>query len=430
MQFLTKKLYSILFFIAKRVRIKYQPLVIGITGSVGKTSTKDAVSLVLKSCFSVRSSEKNYNNEIGVPLTILQKDAPGRSVFKWLHIIFSGFGMLLFPRSYPSHVVVELGIDKPGDMDYLMEMVSPDIVIVQQIGEIPVHVEFFRDRDELIQEKAKAVRKLCKGSIAFLNYDDPDVRAMKSLAIEAEANIITFGFQEGADIRATEIHQFNNKKHMGLKSVFNDHGVKHQAQFSHLISKIHLYATLAAYGVARHFQVEPVKALHLLKDFRPPKGRMNVLQGIKQSIVIDDSYNSSPKAAIEALEVLKEFGNDHRKIAVLGDMLELGRFSEEGHRRIGQKVVSCADALIVVGPKSKFTSHEAIQNGMNVSNVHEFDDSEEAGAFIDDMVQQGDVVLVKGSQGMRMERVTKEIMQDPLQAKKLLVRQDVAWLER
>ncbi len=427
-------LHALLMFFARRILDRYQPVVVGVTGNVGKTTTKEAIFLGLRAdserAGEVAASGKNYNNELGVPLSIIGADAQGKSVSGWLGVITKGFSLAFFKRDYPKTIILEMGVDKPGDMDVLLGLVHPHIMVVQQIGETPVHLEFFANKDELVAEKAKSVAALKEGDVAVLNFDDPAVRAM---AKKTRARVVTFGLGEGADVRATNAKttiDLGDDPRVGLSCKIEYAGKSLPVQLPHLAAPHQLYAVLAAVAIANEQQKNMVAVLDALREFRAPKGRMNVLAGIKRSVVIDDTYNASPRATLEALQALAAIGQGHRRIAVLGDMLELGEATESAHQDIGREAARCADVVVGVGVRMKFATQEAARSGIAAEFVHEFPDSAAAAAFMDRFVQPGDVVLVKGSQGARMERVVKEIMRDPLRAPELLVRQEKSWQDR
>jgi UDP-N-acetylmuramoyl-tripeptide--D-alanyl-D-alanine ligase len=167
-----------------------------------------------------------------------------------------------------------------------------------------------------------------------------------------------------------------------------------------------------------------------LKNYEVPKGRMNLLKGEKNTLIIDDTYNASPFAVLSALHTLKDIKSKGRKIAVLGDMLELGRHTDEAHKSIGKVASENADILIVVGPRSQFIKNGAIESGMQEENIHEFSNSTIVGGFLKTFLQEGDIILVKGSQGVRMERAVGEIIADKKNKSNLLVRQEKEWLNK
>jgi UDP-N-acetylmuramoyl-tripeptide--D-alanyl-D-alanine ligase len=173
-----------------------------------------------------------------------------------------------------------------------------------------------------------------------------------------------------------------------------------------------------------------LSSIDALKNYDVPPGRMRLLLGINNTLIIDDTYNASPVSSKAALRTLAEIKNKGRKIAVLGDMLELGRHTKEAHQNIGKMAKECADVLIVVGARAQATKEGAIEAQMKQENIFEFSNSSQAGDFIKTFIQDGDLILVKGSQGMRMERVVEVILRDKENKEKLLVRQDAEWLNK
>jgi UDP-N-acetylmuramyl pentapeptide synthase len=194
-----------------------------------------------------------------------------------------------------------------------------------------------------------------------------------------------------------------------------------------------VYASLAAAAVGLKYGMNLVEISQALKAFKVPKGRLNIVKGIKNTIIIDDTYNSSPQSCTAALEIVSriELPVGAKKFAILGDMLELGSLSEKSHLEIGRQVYkNKISKLIIVGERSRDIARGAEKAGMSKDNIFHFAFSDEAGRFIQEQINQSDLILVKGSQGMRMEKIVKEIMAEPLRAKELLVRQDNGWLKK
>lgn len=172
------------------------------------------------------------------------------------------------------------------------------------------------------------------------------------------------------------------------------------------------------------------EAATAFSEVAPPPGRMRIIPGIKGTTIIDDTYNSSPTAVAAALTALREVKYVKRRIAVLGDMLELGRFSQREHERVGELVPQCASMLVTVGIRSQKTAEEALAHGMSEKNILQYEEAGRAGKELQNLIQPGDILLVKGSQGIRAERIVEELMAQPERARELLVRQDDAWQER
>lgn len=434
--FLKKIIQLILQFEAKLVLKKYKPKIIAVTGSVGKTSTKDAVFAMMSRFYYVRKSDKSYNSEIGLPLTVLGLPNGWNNIFTWILNIFRGAWLVLYPHKYPTWLILEVGVGKPGDMRETALWLSTDIVIMTAIGNPPVHVEFFNSAEHLIEEKSLLINTLKKDGILILNRDNEPVYNMHT---KAKGLFLTYGFDKKADIRATDEKIFydENKLPKGVAFHLESKGASLPVIIPHVFGRNHIYASLAALTVASALDVNMIEAIKTFEKYNFPPGRLCLLPGINNSLIIDDTYNSSPEACKFAIKTLKEIKNKGRNIAVLGDMLELGRHTEEAHREIGALVAKVADVLVVVGPRAKFIKEEALASGMGrgdflegSTDVFEFNNAREAGDFLHLFVKKGDLILVKGSQGMRMERTVERILAEGVNKKNFLVRQDREWLKK
>lgn len=428
MKLLVQKVLEIL---AKAIVAKYKPEVIGITGSVGKTSAREAIYSVLSSKFKVRRSLKNYNNEIGVPLTIIGAVSPAKSILDWFKIFFRGIKLLLKKdKDYPEILILEMAADKPGDLDYLTGMVKPDIGVITSIGDS--HIENFGSQEKIKQEKSILAKAVNRQGRVVLNIDD---RQVKSLIKETKAKVLTYSINNEAEISAKEIKLiFNplpNKKYdLGINFKLLSVNAFVPVFLPAVISRAGVYAALtgAALGLIKGMNL--VEISQALKNYSPQSGRMKLILGVKNTYIIDDTYNASPTASVLAIETLAGIPKKgyENKYAVLGDMLELGKLSESKHREVGQAIAkNKIDKLIVVGERARDIARGALSAGMKEDNIFHFDATAEAGKFIQERIKSGDIILVKGSQGARMEKVVKEIMAEPWRAKELLVRQDKEW---
>ena len=411
---------------------KYNPKIIAVTGSVGKTSTKDAIFTVMSAGHYIRKSEKSFNSEIGVPLTILGCNNAWSNPFAWLSVFARGLSLIFTKNNYPDWLVLEVGADRPGDIESLSAWLRPDVSVVTRFGKTPVHVEFFKNREELVREKSFLVKALKREGVAVLNYDDEDIRAFGELT---ESNKTFFGFDDGATVKASHYKVLTEKTGkgkmpVGISFAVDVAGVSETIELFGLLGKHHTYPALAAIAVGHTQGVAVVDMKLSLQSHIPPRGRMRLIDGLKGSLIIDDTYNSSPVASLEALHTLASLKEAKRKIAVLGDMMELGLGSAEAHREIGALAYTACEILVTVGVRSRKIAESAQDAGMSEKNIFQFDDSLEAGSFIQNLIAEGDVILVKGSQSMRMERTVKEIMLKPEQAGELLVRQEGEWLSR
>ncbi len=414
--------------LARAVLKKYRPEIIAVTGSFGKTSTTKAIYTVLASTYTVGTNIKNYNNEIGIPLSIIGTASGGRSVFKWLAVFLKAFSLLLLTdKIYPEFLVLEFGADKPGDIKYLSNLVPIKVAVVTAVG--PAHIEFFESLDHIAAEKGDLVRALPDNGTAVLNADDLRVLAM---AGNTKAQVVTFGTVANTNYSAsnTTVRQEHDKI-VGLSFTVTSEDGDQMVSLPHVVGKHFVYAALAAIAVGKIYDLDVVTIVKALEEFKTPNGRMKIIAGIKHTTIIDDTYNSLPDAAIEALAFLAEVNFGRQKYAVLGDMLELGKESEALHHKVGTFVASHqVDYLITAGPLAKDIAEAARDAGLDKDHIFSFNNSVEAGEFLQSRLEPGDVVLIKGSQNMRMEKVVKEVMAEPEKAPALLVRQDSAWLKK
>lgn len=416
---------------AKLILKKYKPKIIGISGTVGKTSAKEAIFTVLAEFFSVRKSEKSYNSELGVPLTIIGASSGWGSIFSWLAIFIKGLKLILFKQDYPEWLVLEMGVGKPNDMREILSFVKPDIAVLTTLGEVPVHVEKFKNPEELIKEKSLLVTKIGEGKIAVINGDDPAIFDLKE---KIKAKTITYGFAAGFDLVASNFNltfKEEGGREMPLGATFKvDYAGKIvPVRMPNCFGRQNAYSALAALAVGGALGLNLVEMAETLAKLEPPVGRARLIEGIKNTYIIDDTYNSSPVALTAAAEILIGLPSK-RKIAILGDMLELGKYTIDEHKKAGKLVAEAADIFFAVGPRMKFAAEEAKANGMSEKKIFEFSTAEEAKPKAQEIIKEGDLILVKGSQGMRMEKVVEEIMAHPELKGKLLVRQEKEWLNR
>ncbi|MFA6256823.1 MAG: UDP-N-acetylmuramoyl-tripeptide--D-alanyl-D-alanine ligase [Candidatus Paceibacterota bacterium] len=411
---------------------KYKPRVIAITGSVGKTSTKDAVYAVLSDLSYVRKSEKSFNSEIGLPLSVLGIPNGWNNPISWILNILRGLWLFIWPHKYPKWLVLEVGVGKPGDMEKTALWLKTDAVIITTIGETPVHIEFFESRKHLIEEKAALIKTLKPDGLLVLNRDDETVIEMKG---RTRNRCVTFGFSEGSDIRGSSDNISYNEKNEPEGIIFrvDAEGKSLPVVIDGVFGRNHVYASLSALALASGLKLNILSAADSLRNYDVPPGRMRLLKGIKSSLIVDDTYNSSPFACESALRTLGQVKcriEGCRKVAVLGDMLELGKHTIEAHKNVGKLARDSAEVLIVVGPRAKNIKEGALETGMKDDQIFEFTDSREVGEFLKTFIKKNDIVLIKGSQGMRMERAVEAILLEQDSKKMLLVRQDKEWLDK
>ena len=424
-----KILQYVLKILAKIVLWKYQPEVVAITGSVGKTSAKEAIYQVLGKYFRARRNQRNYNNEIGVPLTILGVASGKSSILLWLMIFLKAIKIIFIRENYPDILILEMGVDRPGDMAYLTNFVPIDVAVITAIGEFPSHLEFFPEKDNLIKEKSVLAKSVGKEGLALLNYDDISVRMMDSELPEGIKRI-SYGFGEGANIQISNYSFYLtdlDKGDYGAYFKIEYEGSIVPFRIKGMLGRQQAFAAAAAAGAGIHFGLNLVEISSALKKIFYLPGRTNLIKGIKKSWIIDDTYNASPLAIIAALDILEEIYSaagrpGSRKIAVLGDMLELGKDTEIAHRQVGQKTASVANLIFTVGDRARFIAEEAVKSGFNQENIFEFNEPRDAALKLQEELEPGDIILIKGSRSMRMEEAVREIMAEPEKADELLVK--------
>lgn len=410
---------------------KYHPKVIGITGSVGKTSAKAAVFSVLAPHFRVRSSEKNYNNEIGIPLTIIGVQSGGNSLLAWLAILFKWLGVVIFPVRYPEFLILEIGADRPGDIHYLLSFIRLEVGILTDVSES--HIEFFKTIEGVAKEKSTLVKSLDEENLAVLNIDNKYITKIKN---QLKSKAITFGFSEGADVRATDdLYNYSSEggrepEIRGLSFKLNYKGTFIPMRLNYILARHNIYAALAAVCVGIEMGLNLIEIGIALENFCLPQGRMALVPGIKNTSIIDDTYNASPVSTVAALEVLKEISSK-RKIAVLGDMLELGDDTKKGHKEVIRRFFELkGNLLFLVGKRMREAVSELREDGIIGNDIFLFSSPMEAGRKLQEVMEEGDLVLIKGSQGIRMEKAVEEVMAEPEKARELLCRQNIAWREK
>ncbi len=461
----------LLTFEAQLILKKYRPEIIAITGSVGKTSAKDAIATALGDSPDIRKSKKSQNSDIGVPLTVIGAENQWESFFGWLGVLIRGCITAFGRKTYPQTLILEVGADHPGDIAAIAPWLKPDIVVMTGVSDIPVHIAFFDSADAILAEKAELVRHMRGGGTLILNGDNE--RARKLSREHSAGTTVTYGMASTNNLFASHMEPLiaeGYPRPSGAEQWSHDRNPRTQRaeQWSHdrgsrgddersllwyrgmrfrvnhgvtsvpfelkgVIGEPHLLAVLSgcAVALARGENLATVSQRFLAHE--PPPGRMRLLDGLSGSTIIDDSYNSSPDAAIAALNALKNLTVKGRRIAALGDMRELGVYSHEAHDAVGTRVAQSADLLITVGEESRVIAETAHAAGMGAEKIksYGYGESAKAGKEMARQLRSGDVILVEGSQNMiRMEQFVKEIMAEPNRASELLVRPAPAWLVR
>lgn len=354
-------------------RARHTVRVIGITGSVGKTTTKELTWSVLRKRYRTLRSEGNYNNEIGLPLTLLKLDP-----------------------SY-ERVVLEMGMYDVGEIRLLAEIARPIVGVVTNVG--PVHLERLKSIERIAQAKAELVEALPADGVAVLNMDDPFVRSMAGMT---KARVFFYGLHPQADLWASHIES-RGLEGIRLQLHYHDETIHVRVP---LLGRHSVHTVLRATAVGL---IEGESWDEIVSGMQDVSAHIRLVAtpGPRGSTILDDTYNSSPASAIAALNLLEEL--EGRRIAVLGDMLELGDYTEAGHRKVGRRARDVANILITVGQLGRLIAEEALAVGMDAKNVISVDTNAEAIDVLNALIEAGDIVLVKGSRGMKMEEIVSAL---------------------
>ncbi len=362
--------------------------VVGVTGSVGKTSTKELAASVLKQRYCTHHNTGNLNSEQGLPLTLLGLHAGHE------------------------RTVLEMGMYNLGEIRFLCSLARPQIGVVTNVG--PSHLERLGTIDRIAEAKAELVEALPNaqdGGVAILNWDDEWVRAM---ATRTEARVFFYGLTDKADLWADEIES------LGMEGIrFHFHHRQENGQIHSLYLKVPLLGRHSVHTALRAAAVGIVDDLtwqEIVTGLQRMQGQLRIMvtPGMNGSTVIDDTYNASPSSTLAALNLLNDLrgGQNRRRIAVLGDMRELGHFTAEGHKQVGIRAAGVTDALVTVGALGRIIADEAQRAGLSAEAVYATDDFKMAVGILKELMQPQDLLLVKGSREVGMDRIVAEILPD------------------
>ena len=433
MHFLKKFGKRILQYEAKFILKKYKPKIIAIVGSVGKTLTRETIYLVLSKKFFVRKNEKSFTANLGIALTIIGYHQGVSTILQFLKSLIFGFKLLIFNVHYPQVLILEIDVDNPGDLGRAFSLFSPDVLVMTAIGDVPSHVELFNNTEDFLSEKRKYIKSLNKEVIVIYNADDGAVsNILQDLSLIKISCSIGSGY---FDIKGSEsVILYGNGK-SGSMPIGMSFDIKYGMEVNSIkifnsIGISNEYACLLSYAVGIEFGLSRQEIIDSLNDYRVLQGRMRLIPGLSDSLLIDDSYNSSPIAMEQAILVFAKLKCRGRKIAIIGDMLELGRYSSLEHKKLAQLLKDVADNVICVGLRSRRVYQSLLFFGFNKLDVISVDTSKEAVVELQKILKSGDIVLVKGSQAMRMERILEKVMKHEEDKNQLLVRQESEWLSR
>ena len=355
--------------IARFWRGKLDLVVVGITGSVGKSTSKEVICEVLSQRYRTMKSPGNMNNEIGLPLTILK--------------IGAGY----------QRAVLEMGFYVPGEIALLCDIARPQIGVVTNIG--TVHAERAGSQQAIFRGKSELVKALPEDGVAILNLDDPLVSKMAKLT---RARTFFYGLDQKADLWA------DNVEGLGLEGIRFRLHYRHETMHVHIPMigqhSVHTALRAAAVGLADNLTWQEI--LDGLRQGQTQL-RLTAVRSKSGALLLDDTYNASPESMLAALNLLTEL--EGRKVAVLGDMLELGKYEKQGHEIVGIRAAQVADALVTIGDLGHLIASAARLAGMQPGRIIELENTDEAILHLQKSLNSGDVVLVKGSHGIRMDRI-------------------------
>jgi len=361
--------------IARSWRRKYNTPVVALTGSNGKTTTKEMIAACLETTFPILKTKGNLNNLIGVPLTLLTLTERERVV------------------------VLEMGMNVPGEIRRLTEIAEPDVGLITNIQ--TVHLEGMGSLERLKEEKGELYRRMRRDGTILVNQDDARV---VDLASDYPGQKITLGIEHPADVMAKEV-RLNGAEGTSFTLILEGEVVEIHLP---LLGRHFIPNVLSAMAVACLFGVEVKEAKKALENFQPFPMRMEVVPLKGGKTVINDAYNANPYSMEFALETLVEVKGKGRTIAVLGDMLELGNFTKEAHQRIGQKVSQLSiDFLLAMGEEAPVVVESAIRYGFPMERARVVESHSEALSILRQIIQNGDWILVKGSRRMAMEKIVE-----------------------
>ena len=356
--------------IARFWRRKLDLRVIGITGSVGKSTTKEMVGEVLGTRYRTLKNLGNLNNEIGLPLTILK--------------LGSGY----------ERAVLEMGFYVPGEIQFLCDIAQPHIGVVTNVG--TVHAERAGSQEAIAKGKSELIQSLPSDGVAILNFDDPWVRKMEE---KSKARVFFYGLSPESHLWADQIEG------LGLDGIRFRLHYKGETLHSHIpmIGRHSVHTALRAASVGLNDGLSWQEIFEGLSHGHAQL-RLVAVRSSSGALILDDTYNASPESMLAALNLLDEM--DGRKIAVLGDMLELGPYEKQGHEMVGMRAAQVAKVLLTLGSRAHMIADAARRAGMRPNYIFEFEKSEMIVDWLNKNLTSSDAVLIKGSHGLRMDRIT------------------------
>ncbi|MDD5551955.1 MAG: Mur ligase family protein [Candidatus Pacebacteria bacterium] len=410
--------------VAAKIQLaKSKPKIIGIGGSAGKSSLCKILETVLKEKFRVKASQ-GLNTETGVPLSILNLPPKDYSLFDWARIILLIPIKLLTQWQKYDFYIVEMATEEPNDISYLLKIIKPGFATLTNISiEHSENFDPFVKKDsknyekavlELIEkEESTLIKKLSADGTAILNIDDERISKLRS---KTKAKVITMSLKdEKTDFYVKKI-EMDFKR---LKLEIINKNKTYYLNIKRPLSYAYIYTILLAIALSNACGIKTENAIKTIeKKFTLPGGRLSIFEGIKNTMLIDSTYNAQPIAVLDALDFLKIVARDKKRVAILGDMRELGKISKIEHERIAERIKETVDFTILIGPlMKKYTAPILKKNGKDYKAFNTFTDAKE---FILKKIEKDDVILIKGSQNtLLLERVTEMLLKDKKNKKKL-----------
>jgi UDP-N-acetylmuramoyl-tripeptide--D-alanyl-D-alanine ligase len=403
-----RRLYILLLVgLARLVLRRYRPKIVVVTGSVGKTTTKELVAAVVARGFSSWSTRGGSNNEVGVPATILGAASTRRGgwVRRRLSALVSGARLLAGRGAYPQALVLEMAAGRPGELERMTRAVRPDVAVVTCVRE--VHLEFFGSLESIAAEKAWVVRRLRPGGVTVVPADDEEASRLAKLA---PGPVVLHSLDGAADLWLEDVRT-GPEGCAGTLCIRQADGTARRYPFAtKLLGRHQLRGVLAAVGVGLALGIAPEEALEAVAGIEAPPARLRKLAGRRGLTVLDDSHNASPQAVVDALQVLSEFPGP--RWAVLGDMRELGPATDDAHRWVGRSIPGRADRLLTVGPAAALVAESAVEHGLAPARIWHCDDAEAARSKLAADTFDAATVLVKGSRAVGLELVVEWLVGD------------------
>ncbi len=359
--------------IARYYREKFKPLVIAVTGSNGKTTTKEMIATILSRRMQVTKAKGSFNNDIGVPLTILEMNSQTQAL------------------------ILEIEMNILGETRRLAQIAKPKIGVITNIGD--THLEFLGNRENVMKEKAELIESLEPEGTAIFNADDELVMAIGNDFPQIRR--LTFGIKNQADVFATKI---TDMAEQGSHFLLND---KYRIRLP-VPGKHNIYNSLAAIATALSAGLDYASIIPGIEQFKPASMRLEILK-IKDLLIVNDTYNANPQSMTAALETFTKITVDSRRIAIFGDMLELGKLSQTFHYNLGKEAAKAIDIIIAIGKFSKSVIDGAISSGMDKNNLSTCKNNQAALTKLIDIIKPKDKILIKGSRAMLLEEIVQGI---------------------